>query len=272
MLLERASNLGAAGTLLLGAFILAAVAGPVPSQTEKADSGAQALAQRALAQPSRKTPEAPLDLAAELYSDPKGFFQIRPPAGWSINEYPDDPRGKVDFRIPPTGDWRQSGAELKVMGLINAPGRNIAAARAEIEATADRLRARLGASIEVTDATVLGLPAVRTSVNLPGKLRQEAVEVLIGPNRYNFTFGAAPHRYDHYHPIALKSIETLLPILRDFSREDATRHLVASHIRRAELYRHMGQRAWAIEAVDEGLRADPGNEKLLRMKRDLENR
>ncbi|MFQ5765608.1 MAG: hypothetical protein ACE5GT_11820, partial [Rhodospirillales bacterium] len=90
--------------------------------------------------------------------------------------------------------------------------------------------------------------------------------------RYNFTFGAAPHRYDQYYPIAMKSIETLLPILRDLPKEEATRHLVASHIRRAELYRQMGQRAWAIEAVNEGLRLDPGNEKLLQMKRDLENR
>lgn len=241
---------------------------PIPD-----DLGPGALSGKQETQPFAKTPpEPPQDLATELYSDRKGFFQIRPPAGWSINEYPDDPRGKVDFRIPPTGDWRQGGAELKVIALLNAPGRDIAAARTEIEGSAERLRARLGASVEVTETTLLGVPAVRVRIDQPGKLRQEAIEVLIKPNRYSFTIGAPPHRWDQYYPVAMKSIETLLPILRDLPKEEAIRHLLASHIRRAELYRQMGQRAWALEAVDEGLRLDPSNDKLLQMKRDLENR
>ena len=212
-------------------------------------------------------------LAAAPYSDPKGFFQIRPPDGWTVHEYPNDPRGKVDFRTPPPGDWRQSGgAELKVVGMINAPGRDVAAMRTEIEGAADRLRARLGATIQVTETTLFGMPAVRVSIDQQGKLRQEAIEVIIKPNRYNFTFGASPDGYDRYHAIAMRSIETMLPILRDLPKEEANKHLVASHIRRAELYLQMGQREWALEAIDEGLRLDPKNAKLLQMRQEMEKR
>jgi len=51
---------------------------------------------------------ADLQLADHQHIDPKGFFQIVPPNGWEIKEYPQDPRGKgafltdknrVDFRI-----------------------------------------------------------------------------------------------------------------------------------------------------------------------------
>ena len=250
-----------------------AVPTDTPAPTARTISTDTGTIESAFAQPSGETlTEAPQELATVLYSDPKSFFEIRPPAGWSINEYLDDPRGKVDFRIPPTGDWRQSGAELKVIASLNAPGRDITAARAEIEGSAERLRVRLGASIEVTETTVLGVPAVRMRINIPGKLQLEAHEVIIKPNRYNFTFGAPPHRYDQYHAIAMQSIETLLPILRDLPKGEATRHLVASHIRLAELYLQMGQPAWALEIVDGGLQLDSGNERLLQMKSDLENR
>jgi hypothetical protein len=212
-------------------------------------------------------------LAATSYSDPKGFFQIRPPDGWTIHEYPDDPRGKVDFRTPTPGDWRQSGgAELKVVGMINASGRDVAAMRTEIEGAAERLRARLGATIQVADTTLFGLPAVRVTIDQQGKLRQEAIEVIIEPNRYNFTFGAPPDGYDRYRAIAMKSIETMLPILRDLPKGEANAHVVASHIRRAELYLQMGQREWALEAIDEGLRLDPRNAKLLQMRQEMEKR
>lgn len=284
MLLNRRCNLRAAGRLLLGTLVLAAVSGPAAADTSALDPAHSHLKESPKEPGPGKAPasdlvesagetsaEAPQVLAAALYSDPKGFFQIRPPAGWSINEYPDDPRGKVAFRTPSAGDWTQSGAELKVLGLLSAPGRSIAAAREEIEATADRLRAGLGASIEVTETTVLGHRAVRMTSNMPGKLRQEVIEILIGQNQYNFAFGAAPHRYDHHYPIARKAMETLLPILRDLPEEEATRHLVASSIRRAEVYRQMGQLAWAGEAVDEGLRLEPGNEKLRQMKREFAN-
>jgi hypothetical protein len=217
-------------------------------------------------------PTAP-QLAAAPYSDPKGFFQIRPPDGWTIHEYPGDPRGKVDFRTPTPGDWRQSGgAELKVTAALNAPGRDFAAMRTEIEGSAERLRTRLGATIQVTETTLFGVPAVRVSIDQQGKLRQEAIEVIVKPNRYNFMFGAPPDGYDRYHAIAMKSIETMLPILRDLPKEEANKHLVASHIRRAELYLQMGQRAWALEAIEDGLKLEPKNARLLQMRQEIEKR
>ena len=40
------------------------------------------------------------ELADKRYTDPKGYFQLVPPAGWRIEEYPDDVRGKVAFLSP----------------------------------------------------------------------------------------------------------------------------------------------------------------------------
>jgi hypothetical protein len=37
------------------------------------------------------------ELADKRYKDPKGYFTIVPPAGWRIQEYPGDVRGKVAF-------------------------------------------------------------------------------------------------------------------------------------------------------------------------------
>ena len=51
-------------------------------------------------------------LADKLYIDPKGYFKIRPPNGWSISEYSSDPRGKVDFNSSNSS----VKAQLKIIG------------------------------------------------------------------------------------------------------------------------------------------------------------
>jgi hypothetical protein len=40
------------------------------------------------------------DLATKRYIDPKGFFQLVPPTGWKVQEYPQDARRKVAFSAP----------------------------------------------------------------------------------------------------------------------------------------------------------------------------
>jgi hypothetical protein len=230
------------------------------------------ISSRAVGQPGQKASgQGGQALSARLYLDPKGFFEIRPPNGWEVHEYSNDPRGKVDFRIAPNGDWSQSGAELKVIGRKSILS-SIDAVRSNAKDQADRLRTRLGASIEVTETTLFSLPAVQMNISIPGKLLQEVLEVLIGANHYTFLFGAPHHRYKDYRPIAMKSIETFRPLLGDLPQEEAIRHLVASHLRRAELYRQMGQTAWALEAINDGLAIDPSNAKLLQMKKEFEAR
>ena len=56
-------------------------------------------------------PQTPGTLADECYVDPKGYFRIVPPAGWRIEEYPDDPRGKVAFHCP--------GRDIDLRVLVN---------------------------------------------------------------------------------------------------------------------------------------------------------
>lgn len=44
--------------------------------------------------------ELPPQLSQERYQDPQGYFNINPPDGWSIEDYTEDPRGKVAFSVP----------------------------------------------------------------------------------------------------------------------------------------------------------------------------
>jgi hypothetical protein len=51
------------------------------------------------------------ELVDRRYVDTKGFFKIVPPAGWRVQEYPQDPRGKIALFGP-------EGAEIRA--LVNA--------------------------------------------------------------------------------------------------------------------------------------------------------
>ena len=44
--------------------------------------------------------DVPEEPSEKQYVDPKGYFKIVPPAQWKIEEYPQDPRGKVAFFGP----------------------------------------------------------------------------------------------------------------------------------------------------------------------------
>jgi hypothetical protein len=216
---------------------------------------------------SAQTSSGEVQLAEKVYSDPKGFFQIRPPAGWSIHEYPDDPRGKVDFRIPPGGSPGQLKAELKVQGRLSNFS-DITALRANAEAEAERVRQRLGVSVSVEEARLFEGPALVLKIQ-QAQLQQENYQVIIGKNLYVFFIGATPRDYDQFRPVAFASIQTMVPVFRDLSKDEALRHSVAAKLRVAQLYFQMGQKVWALQTVDEALALAPHSKEALEMKAKL---
>jgi hypothetical protein len=201
------------------------------------------------------------------YVDPKGFFKIVPPQGWSIKEYSADPRGKVDFDLAPG----PLTAQLKVIGQIS-PYSGFEALLRDVELQLARMRERHGASTNVDKVTVDGEPAVRATIELPGKLKQLNLQMLRGKSHYTMAYGARPDLFDKYRPLVDKSIESFEPVAKEWSKEEAARHVAAGAIRRANLYIQLGRKDWALKAIEEGLAYSPGNKDLIALKKQIQAR
>ncbi|MFX1487421.1 MAG: hypothetical protein ACFFBS_10080 [Promethearchaeota archaeon] len=201
-----------------------------------------------------------VQLSKTLYSDPKGFFRIRPPEGWLVNEYPSDPRGKVDFNSsnqPPR-------AQLKVIGQ-KSPFANFDELLQDCRNGAERVRAKFGGTFNVSKTTKYDVKAVETLWDVPAKFRQKAIHVLLGKNYYTFAFASPPELFEEKYAIVLMSMRTFEPLQSSFSGT-AESHIVASKIRTAEFYLQLGRKDWALAVIDEGLRFDKNNKKLLELK------
>jgi len=200
-------------------------------------------------------------LAQSVYSDPKGFFKIRPPEGWIIKEYPTDPRGKVDFNssnAPPK-------AQLKVIGMAS-PFTDFDELLSDCRSGANRMQSRYGGSVVVNEITKFNVKAVEIIFSIPGIFKQLQHQILLGKNYYTFAFGGSPDQYDRYKTTALSSIDSFEPVFNEFSRGDALLHVIASKIRLAEVYLSIGRKDWALIVVEEGLSIDGQNKKLLELR------
>jgi len=200
-------------------------------------------------------------LAQTVYSDPKGFFKIRPPEGWIINEYPTDPRGKVDFN----SSNASPKAQLKVIGQTR-PSTDFDEFLTDIRIQTNRMQARAGGRVVINEVTKFNVRAVETVFSIPARFKQLQIHVLLGKNYYTFAFGGPPDQFEQCKTIALSSIESFEPIFSESSSDDVLLHIIASHIRKAEIYLSMGRKDWALIAVEEGLSIDGQNRKLLELR------
>jgi hypothetical protein len=210
-------------------------------------------------------------LSNSIYEDPKGFFTIRPPAAWETREYKEDPRGKVDFQYPPGTGTGKFQAQLKVLGMAS-PSADFAALMDNAKAEVARIRQRTGASVRVEETRLFGLPAVGILLALQGGLKSEITQVLVGGKMYQFTYGAPPEQFDAFHRVAIASIDTFEPLAAPGAGQDVIRHVVASKIRVARLYLQIGQKAWAMLAIEEGLALAPADKELLTLKAQVDPR
>jgi hypothetical protein len=202
-----------------------------------------------------------LTLSQNVYSDPNGFFKMRPPDGWYINEYPSDTRGKVDFNSSNTS----SKAQLKIIGQTS-PFSNFSGLLTDCRNGAERMRARIGGTSSVKEISKFNVKAVEIRFDVPGKFKQLQIQVLLGKNYYMFAFGGPPDQFDRHEKVVLRSIDTFEPLFKESSGSDAVSHIIISKIRTAELYLSIGRKDWALVVVDEGLELDKQNKKLLELK------
>ena len=206
-------------------------------------------------------------LATVVYKDPHGFFQIYPPMGWSIKDYPNDPRGKVKFTAPGV-----KGVSLLVIGMSTdmKDVDQIIASTKQGHSTLKRKYQQFNpfGSYEIIQWD--GLPAVKGHFEIPGRFKQESYEFLYGEQYYNPSYVAPPSVFGKYREQVMLSIRSLEPVFQKRSAKEAKTHLAESKLRIAQLNIQVGRPDMALEAIQEGLAIDPTNTELLKLRKSLD--
>lgn len=204
-------------------------------------------------------------LSNKVYYDPKGFFNIFPPNGWEINEYSNDPRGKVSFTNP-----NFKNVDLRIIAqavdyknfeelLLNAKNR------------ANQLKSNFNVKVDIDTILYGNSKAIKLSLFMPNKISQLQYQFIRGGMYFNIAYASPPEYFDNFLPIILNSIDTFEPTPTNINAGDVIKHSLTAKIRRAELWLEMGFTNLAIEAINEGLIIDKKNQELLELKAKIEN-
>lgn len=196
-------------------------------------------------------------LARKRYVDPKGYFAIVPPDQWGVQEYPQDPRGKVAFNAP------DANVDLRV--LVNAVDFSTVD---DLVAFCRSVEGRIGISTNIERVQFGGRAAVKRVFELRG-MRMYYIDFLVGNVDHNLAFAAPPRVYEKHLPAVLKSMETYEPIQRNVSDRDVIQHTVAKKKRLAQLMIDNGNLDLAAVYVKEGLDLSPKDPDLLRFNERL---
>ena len=195
-------------------------------------------------------------LSKTQYVDPKGYFKIVPPADFRIQEYQQDPRGKVAFLI-------NQNVDLRV--LVNS---------VDFETIEELLRFckdmenQIQVNTNINVITFYGRQAVERIFELKSK-KFYYVDFLVGKVDHNIAYSAPIELYEKYHTVAMKSMETYEPILKILTKEEDIRHTVAKQYRLAQLMIENGNLYLALEYANQGLKLDAKNAELLKLKEQI---
>jgi hypothetical protein len=202
---------------------------------------------------------ADVGLADKRYVDPKGYFEIVPPADWEVQEYPEDPRGKVAFVVP--------GKNVDLRVLVNAVDFSTFD---ELKAWCRATEGRIGLDTHIKETTLGGRPAIERSFEAQG-IKFYYIDFIDGQVDHNLAFGAPPSAFEHYRQVALASMATYEPVPKSLTDAQTRQHFVAKKRRLAELMLENGHLSLASEYVADGLRASPDDPALLALKERIES-
>jgi hypothetical protein len=208
---------------------------------------------------SESTP-APKEMAqtgtAARYVDPHGHFNIIPPPGWRIQEYPDEPRGKVAFFGP-------DGVDLRI--LVNAVEFTDVSSLVEFCRGVEK---KLGVSTNIERVTWQGFPAVQRSFETGGR-KFRYVDFLVGQADHNLGYSAPTGAFDENFAAAAASMDTYEPVKVKLSSRDVVKHTVAKKKRLAQLMIEGHNYELAREFVKEGLALAPKDAGLLKVQKRI---
>jgi len=138
----------------------------------------------------------------------------------------------------------------------------------QIARSTERYRV-FGATSSTEKTTFGGAPALKGTLTLPGRFKYTSVEFLRGNRYYMLTYAGPPDPYGKYQDVATLSMKTFDPLAKKVTEEDRIAAYVATKKRVAELSIEEGHIDIALRAIDEGLAADPDNEELNRLKKNI---
>ncbi len=233
---------------------------------QKGHSKVLELLERAESEKTVARTDAAEDLAKEIYADRKGFFKIRPPRGWQLQEYASDPRGKVAFAAP------VAQVDLRIL----AKAVDIPDYEGLLKSLKD-IEKQVGVPMNVEPAVFNGMPAVKRLATISGQggaLKLLWVDLLVNGVSHNLQYAAPPDVFDKYRETAWKSMMTYEPLKRETpaSPEEARKHEAAKWLRLAKIAIEMEKPQVAKDAIAAGLEADPENTELKQMRAGLENK
>jgi hypothetical protein len=195
-------------------------------------------------------------LAKSRYSDSNGYFKIVPPSGWRIQQYPEDPRGKVAFIGP-------EGVELRV--LVKGLDYN---SFDEMLKSIKGIETKIGINTNIEKINFSGIPAIKRTFTYQGK-KILFIDFMIGNTTHNLMYSTSPTNYGEYLSIAQESINTYEPALRGVSPDDVKKHAVAESLRLSQIFFEQGNYDLASEYINEGLKVEPLNPTLLERKKKI---
>jgi hypothetical protein len=196
-------------------------------------------------------------LSNKIYVDPKGYFKIVPPIDWTIQEYPDDSRGKVAFICP------EQQVDLRI--LTNA---------VEYDSIDDLIsfckdvEGKININTNIEEITFWGMPAVKREFEMNG-MKFYYIDILINRVDHNIAYSANVELFDKYYDMIKKSIDTYELINIDVTDDIIRKNAVDKNKRLAKLMIENGNLDLAMEYVEQGLLITPNDTSLLKLKTDI---
>lgn len=158
-------------------------------------------------------------LAEEIYVDPKGFFWIVPPKGWDVEDYSDDPRGKVAFISP------DKTTDLRI--LVNSVEFSTIE---ELISWCKDFEKKVGTNSHIKKIDFNGYPAVERMFEKNG-LKISMIDFLIGKIDHNLMFSTPLGNYEKFRKLVFTSMETYEPLTKNLESTQNIKLRIAKNIR-----------------------------------------
>jgi len=189
------------------------------------------------------------------YTHRTGMLSVAYPSTWTVREYPDDPRAKVEFA---------DATRAAVARLIARPtfGEPLEEMLPDFEDVRLRMAAQ-GVKVTVSPVVTRGVRGFKQTMSAPGTM--SVLYAFVDADMYCvFSFESTPpdrlsRNWPTFEEILLGAN---LQAPATVSEEQGAALGVASRIRLAELGLRHGNVAEALRAVKEGLETDPYNPRL----------
>lgn len=203
-----------------------------------------------------------------LYQDPNEYFSIFKPDGWKISEYQEVSRGKVKFIHP-----SNSKINVIIVGQPN-PFSSFQDLMEDLKKSTKQMEAKYsssGVSTSISNFEVDGVKYARRDATFSGfNIKQMSMECIINNTYITIGFVAPISHFDENLSHIFESISTITTSKKTYSNENIKSAIIESKLKQAKINIQNGRKDWALKAIEEGLEIDPGNKKLLELKKEIE--